>query len=116
VSPIHPDRLIEALDALDPARRAVLELRYLHGFPPEQIAELLDRAPGTVQELIEEAVERLVVTLDVDSLDQGVTLILILTELPPGAWGNRPAEAVATLARKELDRGSQSGGAQEWGA
>jgi hypothetical protein len=111
ISEIHPDRLIGALHGLDPAARAALELRYLHGLPVEHIAELLDRAPATVQGLLEDGVEGLLLALGLDSLDQGVTLVLVLAKLPATAWGDRPMDEAVARARHGLERrGSKSGG------
>ncbi|HVY77758.1 MAG TPA: sigma factor-like helix-turn-helix DNA-binding protein [Solirubrobacterales bacterium] len=111
INEIHPDRLIGALHGLDSAARAALELRYLHGIPVERTAELLDRAPSTVQGLLEDGVEGLLVALGLDSLDQGVALVLVLSKLPATTWGDRPMDEAVARVRDCLERrDSKSGG------
>jgi hypothetical protein len=106
---VPQEQLIDALRTLEPAPRAVLDLRYARRIPPATIAELLDRSPETVQELLEEGIEELALATGVESIDQGVTLVLLLTELPLSAWGNRSTAEVVALTRDELDRHGLSG-------
>jgi hypothetical protein len=105
LSPPHENELIDALYTLDAARRGALELRYSHGLQPAEIAELLGLSPAAIGDLLERAVEGLILELELDSLDGGVAMILRLTGLPRDAWGDRsPAETVA-LARDALSGG-----------
>lgn len=101
---VHDNRLIDALYTLDTARRGSLELRYSRGLSLAEIAASLNLTPDAVKDLIEEGVERLLLALGIDSIDLGVALILMLTELPREAWGGQTTAEIVALARAELDR------------
>jgi len=47
--PWQRERLLESLDRLSPASRAVITLHYLEEMPLSEVAAVLDLAPGTVK-------------------------------------------------------------------
>lgn len=98
------NRMIDALYTLDAARRGILDLRYSRRLPMTEIAELLDLDIAMVQQILEEAVERLVLALGVESVDRGIALILNLAGLSPAAWGDQTIVETVALARDELAR------------
>jgi hypothetical protein len=102
--PIHENQLIDALYTLDAARRGILDLRYSRRLSTLEIGELLDLDAAIVQELLEDAIESLVLTLEVDSVDRGIALILGLAGLSPAAWGDLTIAETVALARDELTR------------
>jgi len=103
-SPIHENQMIDALYTLDAARRGILDLRYSRRLPMATIAELLDLDTAMVQKMLEEAVESLVLALEVESIDHGIALILGLAGLSPAAWGDQTIAETVALARDELAR------------
>lgn len=50
-----PDGVLDALDRLPSAERAVLALRYLEGRPVAEVAHMIDRPHATTQQLLEKA-------------------------------------------------------------
>ena len=50
-----PDGVLDALDRLPGAERAVLALRYLEGRPVAEVAHMIDRPHATTQQLLERA-------------------------------------------------------------
>jgi hypothetical protein len=109
VIPSPQSHLTEALNTLDSASHAILELRYALDHHTAEIAEMLGCAPEAVDDLLEQGVQHLIQALDVDSLDGGVALILALGELPRDAWGGRSTETVVEVARHEVNRRHMSG-------
>lgn len=51
----NPDEVLDALDRLPGAERAVLALRYLEGRPVAEVAHMIDRPHATTQQLLEKA-------------------------------------------------------------
>jgi RNA polymerase sigma-70 factor (ECF subfamily) len=51
----RPEAVLDALDRLPAAQRAVLALRYLEGRPVAEVAHLIDRPHATTQQLLEKA-------------------------------------------------------------
>lgn len=51
----EPEQVLDALDQLPAAERAVLALRYLEGRPVAEVAHLIDRPHATTQQLLEKA-------------------------------------------------------------
>ncbi len=49
------ERVLDALDRLPAAERAVLALRYLEGRPVAEVAHMIDRPHATTQQLLEKA-------------------------------------------------------------
>jgi len=105
---VNDSRLIDALYTLDSARRGILELRYSRGLYPAEIAGLLDLSSQAVTELMEEGVEKLILSLDLGSLEQGVGLIVKLTKLSREAWGDQTEDEIVELARLKLSRSRMS--------
>jgi hypothetical protein len=103
-TPIQENQMIDALYTLDAARRGILDLRYSRRLPMAEIAELLDLDVALVHEMLEEAVTGLVLTLEVESIDHGIALVLGLAGLPPAAWGDQTIAETVALARNELTR------------
>jgi len=51
----NPDQVLDALDRLPGAERAVLALRYLEGRPVAEVAHMIDRPHATTQQLLAKA-------------------------------------------------------------
>lgn len=59
-----PPRLLAALDALDPAERAIVVLRHLLDYRSAEIGSMLDMPAGTVRRRLAGAIERMRTEVD----------------------------------------------------
>jgi hypothetical protein len=94
-----PDRIVSALDRLDPEDRAHLELSYRRGFSDSEIADLVGADASEVPGLRDEAVAEMA-----DELGEDETAVRsALEEMDEDDWAGRPraAEEEPALAVSE---------------
>src|SRR5438093_1224563 len=85
-----PDRLMAALEELDPGSRALLDLTIRRGIRDEDLAELLRTAPSEVARKRTHAIERVAAEVGSSRPEQLPEVRTALAELPPEGWGARP--------------------------
>src|SRR3954469_11926836 len=77
------DSFTSALERLDPASRALLDLSLRRGMRTEEIAEVLGAEPESVEASRDEALERIAGDVGIEELD---TVRARLAELPADQW------------------------------
>ncbi len=96
------DSFSYALERLDPASRALLDLSLRRGMRTEEIAEVLGAEPESVEASRDEALQRIASDVGMDELDE---VRARLAELPASDWlgGGNGAPAVAAEEPAEAE-------------
>ncbi|GAC1316028.1 MAG: hypothetical protein NVSMB25_01010 [Thermoleophilaceae bacterium] len=85
------DSLIRALDRLDPASRALLDLSLRRGLTAEEIAELLGADPNSVVRLRNDALMDIAQAIGIGEDEDRGRALAMLAELSDAQWGAGPA-------------------------
>ena len=95
------DSFSYALERLDPASRALLDLSLRRGMRTEEIAEVLGAEPESVEASRDEALQRIASDVGMDELDE---VRARLAELPASEWlGNGGNGTVAAAEPEEAE-------------
>ena len=101
------DSFTQALERLDPASRALLDLSLRRGMRTEEIADLLGADPASVEENRDEALRRVAEDVGMDSDTQLDEVRARLAELPAEEWLGRTRVAGADGAATEEVAGDE---------
>jgi hypothetical protein len=89
-----------ALERLDPASRALLDLSLRRGMRTEEIAEVLGAEPESVEASRDEALQRIAGDVGIEELDE---VRARLAELPAEEWLGRPNGNGASVADADAE-------------
>jgi hypothetical protein len=97
------DSFSAALERLDPASRALLDLSLRRGMKPEEIGDLLGTDPDSVVAAREAALEQLATNLEMEDPSQLDEVRTRLAELPAEAWTGGAERPRLSVVREERE-------------